>query len=108
VAEINVAGLAHGEGHLPFIQMMKRGYHVLEVRASLAHRLQYRRNLYVRPDVNSGWRIFRPDIGEQKQHEQGAASRPQIYPPFAPNIKAPIYVPSGIAGIAQAWKANHE
>ena len=108
MAQINVASIARGERYRAFIEVRKRGYYVFEMRATLAHGLQEGRNIYVRPNVNPGRRVFRPDIGEQEEHKQRTVTRPQIHPPLSANIKTPVNVPSGVPRITQAWEANYE
>jgi hypothetical protein len=108
MAQVDITRIAHGERNLAFVHIGKQRQHLLEMRAALAHRLQDWRNINVRPNIDPGRRIIWPDIRKQKEHEQGALTRPQIYPPLAAYIETTINVPAGVAGVLGTRKADHE
>ena len=91
----------------------------LQVRhAGFAGRREEARHVDVRADADACRRIVVADVGEQEQHQQGAAARHDVHAPGREVLllvriailagKAQVDMPAGIAGIVRMREAHRE
>src|SRR5262249_51648479 len=62
----------------------------------------------MRPHENLGRRVPLADVREQEQRQQCTAAALDVHPPLSADIIAAVEVPSGVAGVSHARKANRD